>query len=75
MLSLSDFVYEPARGQSGYERIVLDVTGEYQGRTGTRPIVYLATTEKEFRASGGSNTSPPPGFTESPYHRRQLLMR
>jgi hypothetical protein len=75
MLDLSDFVYEPAPGQTSYERIVLEVTGEFQGRQRTVPVVYLATTEAGFRASGGSNNTPPPGFTESPYHRRQLLMR
>ncbi|MBM0203961.1 hypothetical protein JNW90_13210 [Micromonospora sp. STR1s_5] len=75
MLNLSDFVYEPAAGQTGYERIVLEVTGEFRGMQRTLPVVYLATTEEGFRASGGRSDTPPPGFTESPYHRRQLLAR
>lgn len=61
MLDLRYFQYEPRAGFTGWDQIVLAATFNVNGQVRQRQIVFRATGDQHYLASGGTASRPPPG--------------
>lgn len=61
--NLRDFQYAPSAGLAGWDRIVLNAQLNVNGQVRQRRIVFRATADQRYLASGGTASRPPPGMT------------